>query len=301
MSVPREVLAHGFKEAHFVNSLIEQAKADSLTFFGTEKPIPQPPQLLLQTLEKLRECGLRESQAVFIPQATLNQGDNYPGWHTKIGTDYYDWLKTGQVSKAFPELSGFWAIVDTSQRSNYFPTRELKERWEAIPEKIRPIPVYDLIPHDAVEEIIQLARQKKEIEFRDYWGPILHYLPSTSRFGVSTDEQDGIVFPRLAEKLGLTEIVKSGKAEARRPTLAEFNYLGNLARFSHLTQYGTSEAVQDIYRGITERRPNSKDSDYPPRAITSGNSRRGGVGQVDYLLIDDHADAVSFRFVIAFA
>ena len=280
-------------------SIVEQAKVDYVGFFGRQLEISQPPQLLISTLASLQANGIHEIEAIYFPKASLGRADGYLGWDTKIGSDYYDWLEIGQVTKASPDLFGIWAIVDTSRRPDYAPTKALKVKWEANPNASEKRPVYDLKPHDGLEEIIQLARSKEEIEYRDYWGLILSYLPYTSRFGVSIDEQDGVVFPALGEKIGLTESINSGKAVIRRPTLAEFSYLGNLDRFSHLAQYGTSEAVRDVYKGILD--PGNKNAHNFPRAIVSGNTRHGGVAQVDYLLADDHGDAVSFRFVIAFA
>ena len=297
----------GHTETPSPSSLLDQARVDSAGFVGRQLEIPEPPQLLLTTLAMLRTIGLRKTQGVFFPTANLGQSDNYPGWHIKIGTDYYDWLKAGQVSKASPELSGVWAIVDTSQRPDYAPNRHLKEKWEAVPKGTIQHP-HDPEPHDAIEQIIRDARSKGEIKTRDYWGAILPYLPTTSRFGVSTDEQDGIVFPRLAKEIGLkvasdakskNPIIEDGKVEVRRPTLAELSYLVNLDRFIHLTQYGTSEAVLDVYRGILD--PKDQEAHKFPRAIITGNTRRGGVRQIDYILANDHADTVSFRFVIVFS
>lgn len=296
----------GHTETSAPSALIDQARADSLAFLGRQVDISQPPQLLLTTLVILQTIGLKKTQGVFFPRANLGQSDNYPGWHTKIGNDYYHWLKAGQVSKASPELSGVWAIVDTNQRPDYAPTKQLKEKFEAVPNGTIQHP-NDPEPYDAIEQIIRDARSKGEIETRDYWGKILPYLPTTSRFGVSTDEQDSIVFPRLAKAIGLkvasdaksqNPIIEDGKVELRRPTLAEINYLGHLDRFIHLAQYGTSEAVLDVYRGILDLK--DQEAHKFPRAIITGNTRRGGVGQIDYILADDHADAVSFRFVIIF-
>ncbi len=296
----------GHTETLGSSSLIKQARVDSAGFVGRQLEIPEPPQLLLTTLASLQAIGLNETKGIFFPRLTLGKADNYPGWKTRIGNDYYDWLKAGQVSKASPALSGFWAIVDTSQRPDYAPTRHLKEKWEAVPKGTIQHP-NDPEPHNAIEQIIRDARSKGEIETRDYWGAILPYLPTTSRFGVSTDEQDGIVFPRLAKAIGLkvasdaksqNPIIEDGKVEVRRPTLAEINYLGNLDRFIHLNKYGTSEAVLDVYRGILD--PKDQEAHKFPRAIITGNTRREGVGQIDYILADDHADAVSFRFMIAF-
>lgn len=169
MAGSSEVNPHGFKEGHLVNPLIEQAKVDSLAFFGVEKPIPQPPKLLFELINRLRSMGLTEIEGIYFPQASLGEGSTYPGWQTRIGADYYAWLKAGQISKAYPELLGRWAIVDTDKRSNYPPIKRLKEEWEAVA-KGRDLRTFNLDTKtmSAIEKIIYVARSLGKIELRDY-------------------------------------------------------------------------------------------------------------------------------------
>jgi len=288
---------------------VEQAKADSVEFSGRQLEVPPVSQLLLPTLESLRAVGLDKAEAVYIPRLMLGRLSIHPGWDTRIGNDYYSWLedgqiiRDGQITKASPELPGNWAIVDGTKRPDYAVVERWREQWEGYQNGTLQRPTYEPEPNDEIERIIQEARWEKQIAIRDDYRELdierIPYLPVTSRFGISTIEQDDVVFPKLAEKIGLTDAISSGKAVIGRPTLAEFNYLGNLDRFSHLTQYGTSEAVEDIFTGIIDI---NKPGDYgfPPRAIVSGNSLFGGVGQVDYMLTRDHTDGSSFRFVIVF-
>lgn len=268
--------------------LVKQAESDALEFFGRRVDIPQPPNPLLETLLKLQSLGLGDSQGIYFPNASLGRGDNYPGWRVKIGEKYYDWLEAGQIAKAAPALTGNWAIVDMTEKPDY----SVIKSWRESGRKHEGPGYY----HDnEISRIIDLARAEGDIATRDHWGEILPYLPRSSRLGVSPDQQDDIVFPGLAKALGLD----LAQVAIRRPTLAELNNLGNLGRFTHQIETNLSETVQDVYSGIIDiNKPGH--FGFPPRAIITGNSKYGGVGQVNSMLTRDQVESVTFRFVISF-
>lgn len=267
--------------------LVAQAKADSLAFFGVEKPVSPVPLLLPSVLLRLREMNL-EAEAVYLPQATLGESDSYPGWKSKIGQQYYDWLKAGQVSKASPQLPGRWVVIETFRRPEYAVIKELKEGNGGAVKTYRP-------ESDQMGEIIIEGRFDGKIAIKGRSGElIVPYLPQDSRFAVSLNQQDDYVFPELDKAIGIDGLV------LRRPALAELNYLGNLNRFNHLGQATTLEAVQDVYLGIVDRNAvgGKQVVSFPERAIITGSSTREGLSGVDYMLASDQVDAVTFRALI---
>lgn len=273
---------------HFDSTqLIAQAKADQFAFLGIEKSVSQPPAALSSVLSRLRELGLKEVEGIYIPQATVNEGDSYPGQRMPIGEQYYQWYKAGQVSKASPELPGEWVVVETFRRPDYASIKKLKEGHGEEQDTYRP-------ESDQMGAIIRDGRFEGKIKTRDEAGPIVPYLPQDSRFGVSINQQDDYVFPEFAKTIGI------GGISLRRPTLAELNYLGNLSRLAHLGEATTLEAVQDVYLGIADRNAKGATGKWPERAIITGSSVRGGVSGIDYMLAKDQVDAVTFRTLVEF-
>lgn len=269
--------------------LVEQAKVDSFAFFGVEKPVSPVPHLLPSILRRFREMGL-EAEAVYLPAASLGESDSYPGWRSRIGQQYYDWLKVGQISKASPELPGGWIVLETFRRPDYAAIKKLKDNHGGAADTYRP-------ESDQLGAIIRDGRFEGKIAIKDNSGAqIVPYLPEDSRFAVSSDQQDDYVFPELANTIGIEGL------NLRRPTMAEISYLGNLSRFNHLGQATTLEAVQDVYLGIVDRnaKVGKQAASYPERAIITGSLTRGGVSGVDYMLAKDQVDAVTFRTLIEF-
>lgn len=291
-----ETRISGVENAPLTSLIVSQAKNESLTFFGVEKSVMEPPQLLLQTLEKLKigDHRLTAPEAVFIPQASLESEDNYPGWKAPLNSWYYKQFNSGQIKRGSPELSGKWMIVDGVKRPDYSQIKKWKAEFDA-----KEINYHDSLSLDAISLIIQKARETGKIRITN-GAPLLEWLPITSRFGVSAVEQDEVVFPELIKALGLAKDIEKKKVEIRRPTLAELNYLGHLTRFSHLGNSTTSETVEDVYRGIIDSTKINAGKGAPERSIISGNPKFGGLSQADYILLEDHVDDVSFRPVIVF-
>lgn len=262
-----EVLSRPTPDIPTAENLVENARIEIIQFFGREFPISQPPQLLIDTLMLMQNQDIRHFEPLYLPSATLGEKDEYPGWKIKMGQ-----VKAGdQICPVSRELPGIWVVFDTTPRQPYSEIKSLA--WN----------------NDPLSDILSNARNSGKIYIESLIDPPL---PPTSRFGLSTAEQDEIIFPELAKQLNLGEQLASKTVTIRRPTLAEFNYMGNL-RHPELGGVNTLEFMQDTF-GI----------DGFTFAVTGGSSRSGGLAHAQYIVnryqTDARGDALGFRAVIAF-
>src|SRR3989304_6660264 len=142
-------------------------------------------------------------------------------------------------------MGAFWALVDESRRPNYDDgTQMFKE-------------------DEQMGLILAQARNKGQIAIPGH----VKHLQGESRFGVSMDEQDQVVFPRLAEQWRLVKAIAQGQARIRRLKAVEFNFAGNL-HLRHLGEADTWEGFEDKFGG--------------GRRFIGGRSGRGGLASVHF-------------------
>ena len=130
--------------------------------------------------------------------------------------------------------------------------------------------------------ILAQARNEGQIDVPEH----VKHLPGESRFGVSMDKQDQVVFPRLAERWRLIEAIAQGQAKIRRLKAAEFNFVGNL-RLPHLGEANTWEGFEDKF-GVDDR-------------LFGGRSVPGGLAYVSYVWSDFHDGRLAFRPLVEFS
>ncbi len=263
--------------------LQEQAGGEAVDYFGLGIPeIPQPPALLLETLRIMQGKGFRDAQAMYSPTLSLEQTRNHPeDRHTEPDDWLYEQIKAKWINKSILSLSGQWVIFDASERPNHSDIGKDS-------------------PNDPLGAIILRGRNSGKIAKqistddipRESWGERaeileeLKYVSSSSRSGVSPHEQDDVIFPALAEELGLTTAIQNGKVAIRRPALAEFIYAGRV-RFPHLGLSNTDEFTNDAF---------TKEF-----IVTAGHVQSGGLTHVDYAPVGLRGFPTWFRFIIAFS
>lgn len=239
-----------------VLQLIEAEQAALKVFFGKEVAVTAPPSMLFETLRIAETAGLGGIlEPIYFPEITFKQTDEYPGWKIKPEKWYWKKISAGKISKDAAGLGGFWTLFDKSRRPNYDGGGQMFQE-------------------DSLATILSQAKEEDRILG-------VRGVPKGSRFAVSTDEQDQIVFPKLAEILQLVEDVTI----VRRPTLVEFNFAGNL-RYSHLGEANTWEWLHDKFAGGYR--------------LIGGLSERGGLAGVYRDWPSDHGADVAFRPLIVF-
>jgi hypothetical protein len=223
----------------------------------------------------MRDRGIEHLEPLFLPSTTLGENDQYPGWHTKMGQVEAVIDNKKVVYPVSRQLPGIWVLFDTTPRQHYSRIKE---------------PAWN---NDPLADVLGRARESGLIgnELPDELS-MISYLPLVSRFGLSTPEQDEIIFPELAKKLGLSEQVAKKKIQIRRPFLAEFNYIGNNI-YPDLAIPNTWEFMQDTFT------VNNLMS-----TVVGGSSRFGGLAHAGHILnrfrTDARGDAIGFRAVITF-
>lgn len=240
--------------------LVEREREALKAFFGKEVPVSQPPALLLETQKVAEAKGFDGLKPFYFPTVDLKQKDNYPGWKVKPEEWYWEQIKEGKVSSDSAKLDGYWALLDESIRPSYNDGRQVFE-------------------NDMLAGIVQRGRQQRKIAVPNY----LRETPDVSRFGISLDEQDRFVFPKLTRVLRLAD--KKKEAKTRRPTEMEFNFAGNLC-YPHLGQTDTAEWFEDKFVAGSR--------------LIGGSSDHGGLAYVHYFWSDYHDGSVAFRPLVAF-
>jgi hypothetical protein len=252
--------------------LVEQAQRETSRFLGTETriEIPNPPKLLIETLEKLKKEGFHDYHAIYFPAVSLSDSTLYPGLKDQPGNRLYEFVQAGLVTNLL-ELSGQWAIIDAGER----PTAEQAMRSH---------------PDDPLSRIISTARNYGRIRQES----VLTNFPLDSRSGISAKEQDEVVFVDMAQGLELQTAVQAGKVTIRRPKYAELVYAG-INRYPHLDHVNTREYTQDRFLLPGPAYEHVRDN-----IVTTGDSTDGGFISGTTDLYQNRMGPVYFRPLIVF-
>lgn len=168
------------------------------SFLGKEVFL-EPPQGLLEFVERTTEMGFT-FEPYLEPNITLSQDAQYPGWHKKPGSYFYDFIRKGDLPPKAMRLSLMWAAMETIVRPS--DDRGLQ-----------------LHKNDALAPHLEDLRKQGQIEV-PHW---LERVPSISRFGVSPKEVSGPVVARFAEIAQVD--IKNVNIDA--PDYKSFNYFGH--------------------------------------------------------------------------
>lgn len=241
------------------SQLIEKEHEALRAFFGKEVPVVTPPPELFEAQRVAETEGFgRILEPIYFPAVKFEQNDEYPGWRIKPDREYWNRIRVARVNDA-AKFGGDWGLFDDSRRPNYDGGRQM-------------------FPEDSLAPMLSQARKEGRINVPNF----VKNVPEGSRFAVSPDEQDQIVFPKLAKILQLTESV----ATVRRPTVMEFNFAGNL-RYPHLGKAGTWEWLHDKFANGFR--------------LIGGFSYDGGLAGVRDYWSDARDDSIAFRPLVVFS
>jgi len=245
------------------SQLVEREHEALRAFFGKEVRVFTPPSELFETLKVAEVEGFGKIlEPIYFPAVKFKQADKYPGWKVKPGEWYWDEVRDGNLKKNAAKLEGYWGLFDESRRPNYDGGRQM-------------------FAGDPLAPMLSQARKEGRIIVSVFQESV----PEGSRFAVTSDEKEQIVFPQLAKILRLTESV----AIVRGPTEMEFNFAGNL-RYPYLGEADTSEQLDDRHIGWR---------------LLGGCSEMGGLAYVYSNWrnwgFDDRWDTVAFRPLVVFS
>ena len=176
--------------------LIATEKQALSAFFGKDIAVPEPPAELFQTLEKMSKLGITGFEPHFLPQFSLTEEDQLPGWKVKPNPCFWLDIKAGRFPADAATLQEGWYLVDKRKKPNYHMD---KQRYE----------------NDYVEPIIQDLRKTDKIKKDNF------RMPETSRFRVTPDEIEQVILPEIVRIIGT-------KGELTNKRYIEFNVWGNM-------------------------------------------------------------------------
>lgn len=193
-----DIVARKAKIAHLEatpEQLITSEAIALKSFFGKEIKVVEPPKALFQTLEQLNRLGIRRFEPHYLPQLTLKEEDNFPGWKVEPEKWFWERVKDGSIEKEAATLQEGWYLVDGRVKPNYNNGKQMYE-------------------DDYLGPMIEELRRVGKIQ--DY-----PYVPEHSRFGVSPKEIEGVILPEFAKTIKIEGVVRSKR-------YIEFNVWGNM-------------------------------------------------------------------------
>lgn len=247
--------------------LVEKTRVElekPFTSLTTNIVITEPPAILFESQRVVNGEGIGVMKPFYFPLGETRFDSPLPDGWVKLQQWVFDQIRAGNVSLDALRIGAFWALFDESRRPNYDSGTQMFEG------------------DRQMGLILAQARNEGQIAIPDY----VKHLLGESRFGVSMDEQDQVVFPKLAEKWRLKEAIVQGQARVRRPKVAEFNFAGNL-RYPFLGEANTWEGFEDKFE-VDDR-------------LLGGSSGFGGLAGVSYFRSYYHYDVVAFRPLVEFS
>lgn len=241
------------------SQLVEQAKEEYRSTFGSvDICVVAPPELVLETQKVAEGKGYGFFAPLYFPFGETRLDLPSPEGWVKLQEGFFNQMEGNKpnVSPDAARIGPYWTLFDESKRPEFSGDEKFGI-------------------------ILTQGRDSDRIGIPDH----VKYLPKTSRFGVSMDEQDGYVFPELAKPLRLVEQIAQGLVVIRRPKAAEFNFAGNL-RYKHLGGDPTWEGFDDHFEGADR--------------LVGGDSDYGGLSYARYGWPDRHYGAVAFRPLVIF-
>lgn len=163
-------------------------------FFGRDIAVSEPPIELFQTQEKMTQLDITGFEPHFLPQVSLTEEDQLPGWKVRPKSWFWQKIKENKISEDAATLKEGWYLVDGRTKPNNYGIGQQRYR------------------NDYMEAIMQNLREKDRI---------YRYTPEISRFGVAPDEIEKVILPELAR-------IIDTKGEVENNTYMKFNVWGNM-------------------------------------------------------------------------
>jgi len=185
--------------------------------------IPIPPEELLEVLEKSRLIGFNY-EPVYLPPIAFFPTSVFPGLGiapqtsdlykhrhaTKpldvllkkdpvVEVQYWELIREGKISPDAATLDGEWVLIEGIERPKYDNGKQRYSKYR-------------------LAEDIGKWRRTGKIQIPEWNNGV----PSESRFGISMDEIESVVIPRVASRLGVDV------GQVRLPRAIEFNVIGNM-------------------------------------------------------------------------
>lgn len=198
------------------HELVQREAYEWQRFFGERIAVQNPPKELIETRQRVREVGLNDFVAVYIPETRMSRRIAQPGYKTKLPEDFWD-LNAEYKDLGMSSTQEVWMLVDTTKRPHYS----------------RGMQSYD---HDGLHDTIDALREEGRV------GAIIrgdYMLPQGSRFGVTREELYKVIYPEIAHK------VRVAPEQIRSLTCIENNLLGNRT-FSEFGLDTTSEWLHGV-------------------------------------------------------
>lgn len=203
------------------HELVQREVHEWQKFFGERIAVPNPPKELIETRQRVREVGLNDFVAVYIPEVKMNRRTSQPGYKTKLPEDFWE-LNNEYKDLSMSSTQEIWMLLDTTKRPHYS----------------RGMQAYD---HDGLHDTIDGLREEGRVGIitrGDYM------LPQGSRFGVTREELNKVVYPEIAHK------VRVAPEQIRSLTCVENNLLGNRT-FSEFGLDTTSEWLHGLTPNVS--------------------------------------------------
>lgn len=249
-----------------LREIIDRETRKLQEFFGLEvfndeirEVPPLPPEVTPERVREWRELGF---ELHYLPEITMAEDRDFPGWRHKpgkrytpgqqYGLEFYDEIKNGNLAPDSATLPGSWILADSREKPDYQNGKQLYPN------------------DDQIGAILKDLREQGIIQAFD---------PPTSRFNLSWDELHSTeLTSRLASLLGVPP------DKLRLPRAIEWNYLGNAFH----PQWGTTntwEWLEDSYQGGRRR-------------MRCGGSRGGGLSGVYWNVPGDRYGYLGFRRLV---
>lgn len=230
-------------------------------FLGEEKISERQVKDTMEVLDSLSDKGWTNILAIVAPDRDFPQNASYPSWKIRPNKWFYDQVAAGRVSGEPTRIGSGIIIFDTTPKPNYIDGTQM----------------YD--DPESYQKLLADLRRSGDIETVDGTRQVLE----TSRYGISDDEYESVVFPALMEQIGVLGMVSEGRLKPMRlPTTIELNIYGN--------QFAP-------YIGDTtgwEWSHNRFDRD---NRLVGGSSGVGGLSGVSYGRSGTHDNNIAGRFL----
>lgn len=178
-----------------IRHILEIEKQTLGAFFGHDILVVEPPAELFQTQEALLEHGITGFEPHFLPQVSLTEKSEFPGWKVRPDPWFWKQIRDGRIPADAATLREGWYLVDGRTKPDY---DNGQQRYS----------------NDYMEPIMQGLRKTGKIQKHSY-------VPDISRFGASPEEIENIILPEF------TRIINT-RGEMANKRYIELNVLGNM-------------------------------------------------------------------------
>lgn len=167
-----------------------------------ETPLPQE---VLRILKRAKKVGFSTLEPYRFSGVTLTRYTDVEGWDKKPNEWYWNRIFDREIAPDYVKLPDYvkqlpdcWVLIDKTEKPYYEHGKQLYK-------------------NDPFASLLKGLRKEGKIKVPTEY----KHIPVTSRFGISPDELDKFVLPKIAEKLGIDS------SFVRLPREIEFNIIGN--------------------------------------------------------------------------